>query len=394
MTTTYDPDVAPIFERIDTYEEWQKDEGAKLHGGLYVQDLFALELDDWPRMGCKGAVVYLDGDEETNEHVLEIGPGGKTNPVHHMYNEVVYVLNGRGATSVWYDDNRKQTFEWAEGAYFSIPMNAYYQHFNGSGAEPTRMVSVTNLPGMIRKFITPDFIWNNPYMFPDRLTNDEGWASGGGQMYKGRVWETNFLPDAANMPMPKWGERGGGGTNIMLSLSDNTVSSHISEFQVGTYKKAHRHGPGAHLLITGGEGFALLWRNEDLSDLVMAPWQRGSLYLPTQDAENEYFHQHFNTGTTPARYINMAPSNSRKYTYKRGMNEPEKMAEIRAMVSIKEGGIQLEYEDEPRRIHEIFEAELAKHGQECRMKNLVPWCTGVAGPENKQGKLGVHSQSD
>jgi hypothetical protein len=57
------------------------------------------------------------------------------------------------------------------------------------------------------------------------------------------------------------------------------------------------------------------------------------------------------------------------------------------MVSIKEGGIQMEYEDEPRRIHEIFEAELAAHGQECRMKNLVPWCTGVAGPENKKGSL-------
>jgi quercetin dioxygenase-like cupin family protein len=394
MTTTFDPDVAPIFERIDPYEEWQKDEDVQKHAGLYVKDLFSLELSDWPRMGCKGAVVYLDGDEETNEIVLEIGPGGNTNPVRHMYNEVVYVLEGRGATAVWYDESHKQTFEWKDGAYFSIPMNAWYQHFNGSGTDSTRMVSVTNMPGMMRKFITPDFIWNNPYVFTDRLTNDEGWASASGQMYKGRVWETNFLPDAANMPMPNWGERGAGGTNIMLSLSDNTVSSHISEFPVGTYKKAHRHGPGAHLLITGGEGFALLWREEDMSDLVMAPWQKGSLYLPTQDAENEYFHQHFNVGTTPARYINMAPSNSRKYTYKRGINDPSRMAEIRAMVSIKEGGIQLEYEDEPRRIHEIFEAELAKHGQVCRMKNLVPWCTGVAGPENRKGHLGIHSQSD
>ena len=39
--------------------------------------------------------------------------------------------------------------------------------------------------------------------------------------------------------------------------------------------------------------------------------------------------------------------------------------------SIKEGGIQLEYEDEDPRVHKIFEEELAKHGQECRMKNLV-----------------------
>ena len=387
MTTTFDPDTAPVFERIDTYEEWQKDEGVKLHSGLYIKNLFTLELEHWARKGCDGAVIYLDGDEETNEIVIEIGPGGKTNPEHHMFNEVSYVLSGRGATSVWYDEAKKQTFEWAAGAYFSIPMNASYQHFNGSGADATRMVSVTNLPGMLRKFITPDFIWNNPYVFPDRLNTDEGWASGSGEMYKGRVWETNFLPDAANMPMPIWHERGAGGTNIMLSLSDNTTSSHISEFPIGTYKKAHRHGPGAHLLITGGEGFALVWKNEDMSDLVKADWQAGSLYLPTQDAENEYYHQHFNVGTTPARYINMAPSNSRKYTYKRGINDPGRQAEIRAMVSIKEGGIQLEYEDEDRRVHEIFEEELRKHGQECRMKNLIPWCTGVAGPENKKGEL-------
>ena len=387
MTTNYDPALAPTFERIDTYEEWQKNEGAVIHGGLYIRDLYSLELDYWPRKGCNGAVVYLDGDEETDEHVVEVGPAGKTNPERHMFNEVIYVLSGRGATSVWYDESRKQTFEWTEGAYFSIPMNAWYQHFNGSGTEPTRMVSVTNLPGMIRKFITEDFIWNNPYVFPDRLTAEEGWASGSGQMYKGRVWETNFLPDAANMPMPDWSERGAGGTNIMLSLSDNTVSSHISEFPVGTYKKAHRHGPGAHLLITGGVGFALVWQKDDMSDLVKADWQRGSLYLPTQDAYSEYFHQHFNVGTTPARYINMSPSNSRKYTYQRGINDPERRGEIRAMVSIKEGGIQLEYEDEDPRVHEIFEAELAKYGQECRMKNLVATCTGVPGPENKKGAL-------
>ena len=375
MTTNNDPAQVPVFERIDSYEEWKRDEGVKLHGGLYIKDLYSLELDYWPRKGVNGAVVYLDGDEDTDEHVIEIGPAGKTNPEHHMYNEVIYVLSGRGATSVWYDESKKQTFEWAEGAYFSIPMNATFQHFNGSGSEPTRMVSVTTLPGVLRKFITPDFIWNNPYVFPDR------------SMYKGRIWETNFLPDAANMPMPEWHERGAGGTNIMLSLADNTVASHISEFPVGTYKKAHRHGPGAHLLITGGVGFALVWKNEDMSDLVKADWQRGSLYLPTQDADNEYFHQHFNVGTTPARYINMSPANSRKYAVRRGSNDISKQGEIRAMVSIKEGGIQLEYEDESRRVHEIFEEELRKHGQECRMKNLIPYCTGVEGPQNKKGAL-------
>ena len=41
--------------------------------------------------------------------------------------------------------------------------------------------------------------------------------------------------------------------------------------------------------------------------------------------------------------------------------------------------MQIEYEDEDREIHEIFEAELAKNGAQCNMKAFIPYCTGVAG---------------
>ena len=50
-----------------------------------------------------------------------------------------------------------------------------------------------------------------------------------------------------------------------------------------------------------------------------------------------------------------------------------------ADVSLKEGGIQVEYEDEDREIHEIFEAELAKSGAQCNMKAFIPYCTGGEG---------------
>ena len=36
-------------------------------------------------------------------------------------------------------------------------------------------------------------------------------------------------------------------------------------------------------------------------------------------------------------------------------------------VSVKSGGRQIEYEDEDPRIRQLFEAELAKMGVECRM---------------------------
>jgi hypothetical protein len=51
---------------------------------------------------------------------------------------------------------------------------------------------------------------------------------------------------------------------------------------------------------------------------------------------------------------------------------------------MKEGGWQVEYEDEDREIHKIFEKELATNGATCKMKAFVPWCTGEVGPTSER----------
>ena len=284
----------------DTYHDWIKQEGVRHIVDFAFEDLKAIEMTPWERKGGRGAIITIPNEHlATDSHVVELAPGAKSAPEHHMYEEVVYVLSGRGATSVWTDEKRKQTFEWHEGSLFAIPLNAWYQHFNASGSEPARYIAVTNAPPMMRLFRNNDFIFNSDYMFTDRFPDDDAYFNGTGKLYKKRRWETNFIPSTANMALYDDSERGAGNINVDLEMASGGIKPHMSEFPVGTYKKAHRHGPGAHLiLLRGTGGFSLLW--QEGQEPRKADWKEGALVIVPDEA---CFHQHFNTGSTPARYL-------------------------------------------------------------------------------------------
>src|SRR5438094_447961 len=81
----------------------------------------------------------------------------------------------------------------------------------------------------------------------DRFNADPDSFSGKGESYalkERQTWDTNFIPDVRSLPLFSWEKRGAGGSNIMIELAQNSMGAHISQFPVGTYKKAHRHGPG------------------------------------------------------------------------------------------------------------------------------------------------------
>jgi hypothetical protein len=293
-----------------------------------------------------------------------------------MYELTIYVVSGRGATSIWQDEKKKSSFEWQAGSLFSIPLNCWYQNFNGSGQEPARYIAVTNAPPMMRLYRDSNFIFNNPYMFTSRYAGEEDYFSGKGKLFTRRVWESNFIANAPDMLLYGWKERGAGGINAMLEMADNNTKSHISEFPIGTYKKAHRHGPGAHLvLLSGTGGYSLIWTKDDRSDMIKCDWQVGSMVTVPND---NCYHQHFNSGTTRARYLALRPGDMGLYKKGRGGGGEN------ADRSIKEGGWQVEYDDEDREIPAIFEKELKAHGAMCKMKAFVPWCTGEVGPTSER----------
>ena len=151
---------------IDDYLDWTKEEGVPIVEDFGV-DLLAVETKPWARMGTHGAFAHVKGRGDfLSIFVIDIQPGSKTEPQKHLFEEVIYVLSGRGSTTVEADDGNKHTFEWGPKSLFALPLNARYQHFNGSGQEPARMASTNNLPGVLNTFHNREFVSTIRSTFP------------------------------------------------------------------------------------------------------------------------------------------------------------------------------------------------------------------------------------
>lgn len=343
---------------LTAYQTWQQVEGIPVIRGFYVEDLRSVEVAPWPRKGGRGVFIDMEGTGGTNDaYVCEIPPGGTLAPQRHLYEEVVYILTGRGATRVWVEGGPELTFEWQAGSLFAIPLNAWHQHFNASGTETARYYAVTSAPLVINLFHNHDFVFNNPFVFRDRFSGEAEFFSGKGQFLASRIWEANFIPDVKTFQLVEWKARGAGGRNIMFELANNTMIAHISEFPMGTYKKAHRHGPGAHVIILSGKGYSLLW--PEGAQPTRVDWHEGSVFVPPEF----WWHQHFNADAVPARYLAI-----RWGSVKHKMDEKwSQLDQDKA-----QGGNQIEYEDEDPAIRALFEAELAKEGIQSRMPAVAP----------------------
>jgi hypothetical protein len=370
-----DMKVAGPPEGLKDYQVHPTRNGEK-EGVKFTKVLFPslkVELATWERKEAKARSSHRQPPHANDCHVVEIKPGSKSGRA--PCTSLRSTCSGRGATTIWHDEKRKSSFEWTAGSLFSIPLNTWYQNFNGSGNEPARYIAVTNAPPMMRLFADNEFIFNCDYMFSGRYAGEEDYYSGKGKLFNRRIWESNFIANAPDMLLYGWKERGAGGVNAMLEMANNNTKSHISEFPVGTYKKGHRHGPGAHLvLLSGTAGYSLVWTKQDRSDMVKCDWQVGSMVVVPSD---NCTHQHFNSGTTRARYLALRPGDMGLRTPKGGGGEG-------ADRSMKDGGWQIEYEDEDREIHSIFEKELRTNGATCKMKAFVPWCTGEVGPTSER----------
>jgi hypothetical protein len=83
-------------------------------------------------------------------------------------------------------------------------------------------------------------------------------------------------------------------------------------------------------------------------------WEIGTMVVPP----NMWFHQHFNSGTEPARYLAFKHEG---VAIRNGQGVPK------AWISKRLGGDQIDYADELPAVRKIFADELARNGLSPRM---------------------------
>lgn len=337
-------------EKDTPYQRWVREQGLDIISAHFVPNLRTVDLKPWAQRGGKAVFINHEASRTSNDcYVCEIAPGGKLTPQRQLYDEMVLVLDGRGSTTVWNDAGQRITFEWKAGAIFAIPLNCWHQHFNGSGQQPARYVGVSYLPSVLNLYDDVDFVFGTKYDFKNRFNGEPDYFSSKTEV-EGFLSRTNFVPDAVALPLITAKERGAGGGHIRFNMARGAMASHISQFPVGTYKKAHHHGPGAHVIVLSGEGYSLMW--PDGEEPKRYEWQPGTLIVPP----NAWFHQHFNSGATPARYLafkNWSPRNSQGVPM--------------SWISRRLGGYQIDYADETKLVRDMFSEALARHGLTPRM---------------------------
>ena len=351
------------------FERWVRSEGLAITQEQLIPDVHTLELEPWERTGVNATLLDFvnhppeDGSlfhQGTSRYMCEIPTGGTYKAERHMYEEIFYVISGRGATTVWYDGSPKQTFEWAEGSVFSIPLNAWHELYNASGDEPARLYACFTAPMVFNMYASAEFIFNCTATFPERFDPyDETYFSGKSVRLQDRLVKTNFISNVRTMGLDNHGTRGPG-TNMHAVMANGHFICHLSEFPGQTYKKAHNAGESVRhragltsevaYLFLNGEGYDLQW-DLGVSPGAGVPFERVDYRAGTLLTPGDGFHQHFNATTDPIRYVVLRFGSPELLGRGGGQMPP-----------------QIEFDDEDPAVWETFVAELEKRGLKPQMQ--------------------------
>ena len=281
------------------YRDWTKATKAPMVEGYSILDAKTKEVHPWPEIGGRGLYLNFSGNVHMDGVIMEIPSGKSLLPSQKFYEQLVVVLSGRGTTTFG-DGPQQNKVNWGEGSLFAIPMNVLLRHQNADSQHPARLLAITSFPFALQVFGSMGLINDTKFSFTDRYDGAPDYFSNTDRVRK-RWDQTNFVKDIRSSEVVAWEERGEGNASMFWDMAGNTIlEPHMSDFPVASYKLGHRHPYEAIILTLNGRGFTLFGKDSLKNvDLLQLEWKAGSIVSPPYF----WYHQHFNTGDTRARYF-------------------------------------------------------------------------------------------
>ena len=383
------------------YEQFMAEQEIPVHSEVIgVRDSRDLVRAPWKRMGGQGAFIYMRGTTGRGMYVVEVPAAGELNAERHLYEELFYVVEGRGSTEVWRDaGGRKQSFEWQAGSLFSIPINTWHRLVNATSS-PALVIGVTSAPSVLNLFHNPSFVFDNPYDFTDRYDEDQSYFTPRQDLephpITGRaVLRSTVIPDIAHCELPLDNQRSPGYRRIEPHMAGNeALHVFIGQHGQGRYAKAHRGEGGGStapvLVCIGGRGYTFTWPHE----LGLQPWADGKgdqvirqEYVPgglvcSSPVGGGWFHAHYGVGAEPLRFLALlggAPAEARRRD-PTGEGDALGGDVISANADIRDGGLTIGYDVEDPYVLRTFRGELAREGVSFEMpeSSYAPRESGVS----------------
>ena len=208
--------------------------------------------------------------------------------------EIVYVVDGQGLTTVWAEGHPPINFDWQKHSLFRIPSNYHYQLSNARGDQPALTLHVSYLPLAMGIQPREDFFFNNSYVDPSELYGSEGnpfsaeayavreTVDRGGEKHESNQWHANFFPDLTVWDkLTAYGGRNRKAFGAGITFPNSAIRTGMMVLPPQRYRAAHRHGPGVTIVgVSDGNGFAVMYPEGGEEDRL--PVDRGERLRPAE----------------------------------------------------------------------------------------------------------------
>lgn len=338
------------------YDRWIEKESVPVIEEHAILDIRQASLGTWRRLGCEGAYLNLTGfGGVTGAYLARLAPGKSQQPEKHLYDELIYVVQGEGVAEIQQHGRVPQSFNWKSGSLICPPMNTLHRLINDSNV-PAIFVAVTTAPLVIDQFHNERFVFSNEFLFSDRYDGELDYFETGNKYYFSSanhrtVWQTNFVPDIPAAAAELQEDVSANWRSTQIEICGNTLVGHLFRAPAGCYREAELCRTGAIQIVASSRGYSLMWPREcgprpyslgHAERVVCVNWQPGSLIAVPED----YYQQNFNLGDEHASLLQLSCESDRHPLSLRTPTEPT--------------GAKIEYAQEDAEIRRLYESALTQ----------------------------------